>query len=261
MIKSPDYPNKTINQLKKLYGLIGYPLSHSFSKKYFRDKFQRENIVDSEYELFEIGSIELVEEVFQLKNLQGFNVTIPYKHEIMKYMDDFDHSAKKVGAVNVVKIDRDGKKTGFNSDYYGFRTSLKNWLPDSENPKALILGIGGAAKAVIAVLNDLAIPLLKISRDSTKGDLSYPELYIQSNILKEHQLIINTTPLGMSPNIDSMPDIDYSMLDENFYLYDLIYNPAETKFMAEGKKYGAHIKNGLEMLELQAEKSWGIWNS
>lgn len=246
--------------MKKKYGLIGYPLSHSFSRKYFGDKFQKDNITNCEYELFEINNIALVEDVFRLENLQGFNVTIPYKHDIMEHMDDFDHSAKKVGAVNVVKIDRNGKKTGYNSDYYGFRTSLENWIPDSKNFKALILGIGGAAKAVIAVLNDLSIPYLKISRDPAKGDLSYEELKTQDQVLKAHQLIINTTPLGMSPKIDSMPLINYVLLNEKFYLYDLIYNPAETKFLAEGKKYGTHTKNGLEMLELQAEKSWEIWN-
>jgi shikimate dehydrogenase len=255
-----SYPTIKTNQLKKFYGLIGYPLSHSFSKKYFGDKFQKENIDNCQYDLFEINNIALIEDVFQLKNLKGFNVTIPYKHDIMKYMDDFDHSAKKVGAVNVVKIDPEGKKTGYNSDYYGFRTSLENWLPDSRNIKALILGIGGAAKAVIAVLNDLSIPFLKVSRDPAKGDLSYEDLKIQNEVLIAHQLIINTTPLGMSPNIDSMPDINYEILDENFYLFDLIYNPSETKFLAEGKKRNAYIKNGLEMLELQAEKSWEIWN-
>lgn len=245
----------------KQYGLIGFPLSHSFSKKYFSDKFQNENIENCQYDLFEINNIHLVDNVFQLQNLQGFNVTIPYKHDIMKYMDDFDHSAKKVGAVNVVKIDQYGNKTGYNSDYYGFRTSLENWIPESKNYKALILGTGGAAKAVIAVLNDLSIPFLKISRNVAKGDFTYEELRNQSEPLKTHQLIINTTPLGMSPNIDSMPDIEYGMLDDKFYLYDLIYNPAETKFMAEGKKQHSHTKNGLEMLQLQAEKSWEIWNN
>ena len=256
----PGWPDKSTSQLKKLYGLIGNPLSHSFSRKYFSDKFLRESIENCEYELFEIKGISLVNEIFTLENLQGFNVTIPYKHDIMKFMDDFDHSAKKVGAVNVVKIDSDGKRTGYNSDYYGFRTSLENWLPDLKNVKAAILGIGGAAKAVIAVLDDLSIPLIKISRDKTKGDLTYEEFKSQADALNSHHLIINTTPLGMSPNIESKPDIDYSSLDEKYYLYDLIYNPAETSFLSEGKRYGAKVKNGLEMLELQAEKSWEIWN-
>ena len=245
----------------KQYGLIGYPLSHSFSKKYFANKFKKENITGCQYELFEIDRIELVKQVFEVEHIQGFNVTIPYKHDIMQYMDNFDHSAKKVGAVNVVKIGKNGKKTGYNSDYYGFRTSLENWLPNPVDFKAIILGIGGAAKAVMAVLNDLSIPYLKISRDSTKGDHSYDELKTHPEILDEHRLIINTTPLGMAPNTDVKPDISYDHLNENYYLYDLIYNPAETKFIAEGKKYGAQTKNGLEMLELQAEKSWEIWNS
>jgi len=244
----------------KQYGLIGYPLSHSFSKKYFSEKFRKENISGCDYELFEIERIELVESVFQKENLKGFNVTIPYKHDIMDYMDYFDHSALKVGAVNVVKIGADGKKTGFNSDYYGFRTSLENWTLDLNKTKALILGIGGAAKAVIAVLDDLSIPFLKISRDINKGDFSYHDLMNDTKILMEHQLIINTTPLGMSPNINSKPEIDYGKLGDKHFLYDLIYNPAETKFLSEGKKYGANIKNGHEMLILQAEKSWEIWN-
>ena len=247
--------------MKKLYGLIGYPLSHSFSKKYFSAKFQNEKITDSEYDLFEIENIEKVRQVFEKKNIRGFNVTIPYKHDIMSYMDDFDHSAKKVGAVNVVKIGLDGKKTGFNSDYYGFRTSLENWIPDISQQKALILGIGGAAKAVIAVLDDLSIPFLKISRDASKGDLTYEDLENNPETFSSHTLIINTTPLGMAPKVDSMPRIPYGRLNERYFLYDLIYNPAETKFLSEGKKNHAHIKNGLEMLELQAEKSWEIWNS
>ena len=245
--------------MKKRYGLIGYPLSHSFSKKYFSDKFRKEGIHDSEYDLFEIERISSVTKVFETPNLLGINVTIPYKHDIMKYMDNLDHSAKKVGAVNVVKINADGTKTGFNSDYYGFRSSLQHWLPGLK-VKALVLGIGGAAGAVIATLNDLQIPFLRISRSKTKGDMTYGELRNQKGLIEEHQLVINTTPLGMSPNTDEMPDLDYQQLSKQHYLYDLIYNPPETKFLAEGKKQGAHIKNGLEMLELQAEKSWEIWN-
>lgn len=247
--------------MKKLYGLIGYPLSHSFSKKYFGDKFLREQITDSQYELFEISNIQLVKDIFAQPNLQGFNVTIPYKHDIMDYLDDFDHSAKKVGAVNVVKIHENGKRIGFNSDYYGFRQSLESWIPDLKKCKALILGTGGAAKAVITVLQDLSIPFLKISRDANKGDMNYEQLQSSPKTLQEHSLIINTTPLGMAPNTDAKPDLDYSIMNEKFHLYDLIYNPAETKFMIEGKKRGAKTKNGLEMLELQAEKSWEIWNS
>lgn len=240
--------------------MIGYPLSHSFSKKYFLNKFQKEKITDAEYDLFEIDRIELVEEIFRKENIHGFNVTIPYKHDIMQYLDEFDHSAQKVGAVNVVKLSGEGTKIGYNSDYYGFRMSLENWLPKSIEVKAVVLGIGGAAKAVMAVLEDLSIPFLKISRDVAKGDLTYQALKDQPEILSNHHLIINTTPLGMMPNIEVMPDIQYDRLDDRYYLYDLIYNPAHTNFMDHGEKHGAFTKNGLEMLQLQAEKSWEIWN-
>jgi shikimate dehydrogenase len=247
--------------LKRQFGLIGYPLSHSFSGKYFAEKFQREGIPDARYDLFEIDAIDKVDQVFAKPNLLGFNVTIPYKHGIKAYMDDFDHSAKKVGAVNVVKINGDGTRTGFNSDYYGFRTSLESWLPEGFNSGAMVLGIGGAAKAVMAVLDDLSINYVKISRDSSKGDYDYESLKANPDLLQKHKLIINTTPLGMSPNTDARPAMDYSQMDERFYLYDLIYNPAETRFMRAGKAQGAQVKNGLEMLELQAEKSWEIWNT
>jgi shikimate dehydrogenase len=247
--------------LKKLYGLIGFPLSHSFSKKYFADKFQREKIEGCAYELFEIENIKKVEQVFRTENLRGINVTIPYKHDIMAYLDDFDHSAVKVGAVNVVKIGLDGKKVGYNSDYYGFKNSLTKFFPLNKKRKAVILGVGGAAKAVMTVLNDLSIPFLKISRDESKGDLSYENLMSQPEIFRTHALIINTTPLGMAPKTNASPNIDYPALGPDNYAYDLIYNPPETAFLRESKKSGAHIKNGLEMLELQAEKSWEIWNA
>lgn len=247
--------------MKKQYGLIGYPLSHSFSEKYFADKFRRERISDSDYNMFEMEEIEMVEKVFQMMNLRGFNVTIPHKHKIMNYLDRFDSSATKVGAVNVVKINEDGSRDGYNSDYYGFKTSLENWLPEEESFRALVLGTGGSAKAVYAVLKDLSIPFLKISRDPDKGDHTYKSLLQEPEVLQRHLLIINTTPLGMSPNTDAKPNIDYKKLNSSFYLYDLIYNPAETQFLAFGKKNHANIKNGLEMLELQAEKSWEIWNS
>jgi shikimate dehydrogenase len=247
--------------VNKQYGLIGFPLSHSFSGKYFGEKFRKEHITDATYKLYEIDKIEKVTTVFNIRNLRGFNVTIPYKHDIMQYMDGFDHSATKVGAVNVVKITEDGQRIGFNSDYYGFRTSLARWLPADQMPGALVLGIGGAAKAVMAVLHDLNIPFLKVSRDPDKGDLTYENIQKDQKVITDNRLIINTTPLGMSPNTGSMPDLPYQALNKDCYLYDLIYNPSETMFMREGAKYGAQVKNGLEMLELQAEKSWEIWNS
>ena len=247
--------------MKNQYGLIGYPLSHSFSKKYFADKFALEGISDSHYELFEIKNIEDVKGVFAIKNLKGFNVTIPYKNDIIPFLDQLDYSAQKVGAVNVVKIKSTGEKIGYNSDYYGFKRSLETWLTGLTTTKALVLGIGGAAKAVMVVLEDLGIEYLRISRDDTKGDLNYEGLHQNTKIMESHKLIVNTTPLGMSPNIDKSPDLPYDHVGPEHYLYDLIYNPAETKFLHEGKIRSSNTKNGLEMLELQAEKSWEIWIS
>ncbi len=244
----------------KQYGLIGYPLGHSFSKKYFSEKFEKEKITDSSYELFEIDSIDKVMDVFEIKNLKGFNITIPYKKDIIPFLNELDESARKVGAVNVVRITEDGIKQGYNSDYFGFRSSLEKWVPELFKQKALVLGTGGAAKAVFATLRDLNIPFLTVSRSSKKGDLSYEQIRNDKNILDDHTLIINTTPLGMSPHIDECPDLPYSKITDRHYLYDLVYNPEETLFMKKGKEAGAQSKNGLEMLILQAEKSWEIWN-
>jgi shikimate dehydrogenase len=241
----------------KTFGLIGYPLSHSFSKKYFTAKFEKENITGCQYELFELKDIQelplLIEET---PGLRGLNVTIPYKQEVKQFLDSLDSSAEKVGAVNVVKINDDKTLTGYNSDYYGFRQSLENWLPRLDF-KALVLGTGGSSKAVTSALVDLNIPFRKVSRNAGGGLTTYQDL--DESLLKTHKLIINTTPLGMSPNTDAAPPIRYEWLDSENYLYDLIYNPEETKFMMLGKARGAQVKNGLEMLHLQAEKSWEIW--
>ena len=243
------------------YGLIGYPLSHSFSGKYFAEKFRDEKIVNARYDLWEIADISEVETVFKKEGLQGFNITIPYKQAIKKYLHNFDSSAEKVGAVNVVKINPDGKRTGYNSDYYGFETSLKNWVQsDLKILKALVLGTGGASKAVEAVFSDNDIDYKTVSR-TEKGDFTYEDFESNSNLMEEYKLIVNTTPLGMSPHTNKSPQLPYSALSESHYLYDLIYNPTETLFLKLGKEKGAHIKNGHEMLVLQAEKSWEIWNS
>ena len=247
--------------MTRQFGLIGYPLGHSFSKKYFASKFQKESITDARYDLFEIEKIELVEKVFKTPGLGGFNVTIPYKEAIKSYLHDFDISAIKVGAVNVVKITREGTRIGFNSDYYGFRQSLLDWLGDANDLKALVLGTGGAAKAVVAVLKGLEMGFKIISRDPDKGSLTYEQLKNSPEILNDYRLIINTTPLGMSPNLHACPDLPYQYLGPGHFLYDLIYNPPETLFLKQGKDRACQIKNGLEMLELQAEKSWEIWNS
>ncbi len=246
----------------KIFGLIGFPLSHSFSQKYFSEKFQKEKIHDVVYQNFEIKHIDDLPALLDsYPELQGLNVTIPYKEDVRKYIDSLDHSAEKVGAVNVIKILPDGSKIGFNSDYYGFRTSLETWINNGiSNLKALVLGTGGAAKAVRIVLDDCNIPYSTVSRDITKADYDYYELTENTDIIRGHRLIINTTPLGMYPNVNEAPHLPYELLDADFYLYDLIYNPEITLFLNKGREAGARIKNGLEMLELQAEKSWDIWN-
>lgn len=246
----------------KVFGLIGFPLSHSFSQKYFSEKFKKEEILNVVYQNFEIKHIDDLPALLDsYPELRGLNVTIPYKEDVKKYMDNLDHSAEKVGAVNVIKILPDGSRKGFNSDYYGFRTSLESWINMRvSNLKALVLGTGGAAKAVRIVLDDCNIPYSTVSRDIAKADFDYYELTENSQIIMDHKLIVNTTPLGMYPNINEAPHIPYDSLNSDHYLYDLIYNPETTLFLSKGKENGAKIKNGLEMLELQAEKSWDIWN-
>jgi shikimate dehydrogenase len=246
----------------RLFGLIGYPLSHSFSKKYFSEKFEKENVSDVAYELFELPKIEDFQQLIkQQPNLHGLNVTIPYKQAVIPFLDELDASARKVGAVNVIRF-QEGKRIGYNSDYYGFKQSLQNWLPkDNTNINALVLGTGGASKAVAAALTDLEIPFYLISRNAGGNSLSYEQLQESPAIFQRPRLIINTTPLGMAPNTGTAPPIVYEKLNSEYFLYDLVYNPAETRFMQLGKEKGATVKNGLEMLHLQAEKAWEIWNS
>ncbi len=246
------------------FGLIGYPLSHSFSGKYFAEKFDRENIQDASYELFELADIKEVSQVFALPELKGFNITIPYKHAIIDYLDRLDDSAQKVGAVNVVKIASDGSRIGCNSDYYGFKQSLINWIGATgitQMAYALVLGTGGASKAVIAVLKDLGIEYKVASRSLSNGDLTYEQLNEHPKSLDKFSLVINTTPLGTWPNTLEKADLPYGQITESMFLYDLIYNPKVTAFMQEGSNKNAKVKNGHEMLVLQAERSWEIWNA
>lgn len=244
----------------KLYGLIGYPLTHSFSKKYFTAKFEKEKIVGCQYELFEIplGS-QLTEIVKNHDNLCGLNVTIPHKEAVIPFLDELDEPVKSIGAVNVIKVMPGNKLKGFNSDYHGFRQSLLNFLPaDLKGMKALVLGTGGASKAVKAALSDLKIEYAVVSRTGSDNILSYEQA---AAVFADYKLIINTTPLGMYPKTDTCPELPYQLLDSSFYLFDLVYNPEETLFMKKGLEAGAKVKNGLEMLILQAEKAWEIWNS
>ncbi len=240
------------------YGLIGYPLGHSFSKAYFTEKFQKfEN--SNTYDLFELTEIGQFTELVQSNKLSGLNVTIPYKQKIIPYLNSLDQSAQLVGAVNVIKFVK-GNLVGFNSDYPAFRTTLKKWL-DNTNIKALVLGSGGASKAVITALSDLEIQHQQVSRTESKSTISYETLWKDESWLQNHKLIINATPLGMTPNIDKHPNIPYSLLNETHYLYDLVYNPLETNFLKQGNLKECKTKNGLEMLHLQAELAWDIWNS
>lgn len=244
------------------YGLIGYPLKHSFSISYFNEKFQSENI-DAEYVNFEIPSIkDFMEVVEENPNLRGLNVTIPYKEQVIPYLDELDKDTAKIGAVNVIKIIPQGKGdvklVGYNSDIVGFTRSIEPLL-QSHHVKALILGTGGASKAVFHGLANLGIEATFVSRTKKSNDiLTYQEL--TPEIMQEHTVIVNTTPLGMYPNVDACPDIPYDQLTPNHLLYDLLYNPHETLFMKKGMERGATVKNGLEMLLLQAFVSWEIWN-
>ncbi|MGB6037553.1 MAG: shikimate dehydrogenase [Cryomorphaceae bacterium] len=239
------------------FGLIGKSLSHSFSKDYFQKKFADLQI-QATYENFELVEIEEIKNLFSNENLSGLNVTIPYKEAVLPFLDEIDPIAREVGSVNTVAF-KNGKTIGHNTDIIGFENSLKPFLEHGMD-RALILGTGGASKAVSYVLKEIGLDVLFVSRKPT-GDnqISYDEC--NANAVKWHKLIVNTTPIGTSPNIEEAPAIAYEGITEKHLLYDLIYNPSKTQFLLEGDKRGASIQNGLSMLKIQAEKSWEIWNS
>lgn len=243
----------------KTYGLIGFPLTHSFSKKYFTDKFQREERTDCIYQNFPLEKIDEVEKLFASNpDLAGLNITIPYKEVILPYLDECTEVVKETGACNCIRI-INGEKIGYNTDVIGFGTSLDTQLKSSHQ-KALVLGTGGAAKAVCYALKLRNISYLQISRNpENSNEIAYSE--IDKELLQSYTLIINTTPLGMYPNTDACPAIPYEHLTENHYLFDLVYNPALTLFLQKGMAAGAVVKNGTDMLAIQAEASWEIWNS
>ncbi len=243
------------------FGLIGYPLSHSFSKKYFTNKFEKEGVNDAQYELFPIESIdELTQLLADNSDLIGLNVTIPYKEQVIPFLDALDSKAESIGAVNTIKI-VDSKLTGYNTDYHGFKDSLIKFIGPNPTPeKALILGTGGASKAVKTALDDLGTNCQFVSRKPTNGQLSYEDLSSSTNHFSTSLLIINTTPLGTSPNEDTLPELPYHLLTQDHFLYDLVYNPMKTAFMQKGIEAKCWVKNGLEMLHGQAEKAWEIWN-
>lgn len=242
------------------YGLIGYPLGHSFSIGYFNEKFDNESI-NARYINFEIPSIEdFIEVIDSNPELRGLNVTIPYKEQVIPYLDSLSPEATAIGAVNVIRVTHKGKKTqlkGFNSDVIGFTRSIEPLL-ERHHKKALILGTGGASKAIDYGLRSLGLETKFVSRTKRDGILCYED--ITADIIQEYNVIVNCTPLGMYPNVDSCPKLPYEAMDSHTLLYDLLYNPDETLFMTKGREQGAVVKNGLEMLLLQAFASWEFWN-
>lgn len=241
------------------FGLIGYPLEHSFSQKYFTHKFAQEGIVDCTYDLFPIDSIaDIVEVLKENPDLVGLNITIPFKQDIMRRLNSVARIPEGLYACNCIKI-VDGKLLGYNTDVIGFEKSLTPLLKP-QHKKALVLGNGGATAAIVYVLKKLGIEVQVVSREIHSGStLTYKDL--NDNIIKEDLLIINTTPLGMFPHTEEAPQIPYEFLTKDHLCYDLIYNPEKTVFLQNAEAKGASIKNGLEMLELQAEESWKIWNA
>ncbi|MFT6149705.1 MAG: shikimate dehydrogenase [Saprospiraceae bacterium] len=245
----------------KLFGLIGYPLSHSFSKKYFAQKFEKEGISDCYYDLFPIPNVEDFLQLFKAKtNLVGLNVTIPYKQEVIPFLDELDEGAAAIGAVNTIK-NQGGRLIGFNTDVHGFEQSIlpiiNKKYDKTKKLKALVLGTGGASKAVVYVLEKHGIETILVSRTPKANQFSYTDL--SKEVIESYQVIVNTTPLGTAPNVDALPNIPYQFLTSEHFLYDLVYNPEVTAFLQKGLDKNTTIKNGFEMLELQAEKAWDIW--
>jgi shikimate dehydrogenase len=245
----------------RLFGIIGFPLSQSFSPGFFAKKFSDEGLANCRYEAFPLPSIDLLPQILKENpSLVGLNVTIPYKTAVIPFLHSLSDEAKSIGAVNVIKI-KDGQLVGHNSDVFGFEYSLRNFLPDPfpKNLRALVLGTGGASKAVQFVLRKIGVPFLIISRSRSADFIDYQS--ITDEILQSHQLIVNTTPFGMAPQVDGCPPLPYQLLTPRHYLYDLVYNPAKTKFLSLGEARGCKLLNGLPMLYLQAEKAWEIWNA
>jgi shikimate dehydrogenase len=242
----------------RAFGLIGYPLGHSFSKKYFADKFEREGITGNVYELYPLEQIGQIEELLNSNpNLAGLNVTIPYKEQVIAYLDSLSPVVEEIGACNCIHI-QDGRLMGHNTDVIGFSRSLLPKLKP-HHKRALILGTGGSSKAVAYTLKELNIPFLQVSRNPSEGMIGYEEM--DQSMLEAHTLLINTTPVGMYPDIEKAPAIPYQFIGADHYLFDLVYNPVRTRFLQEGAVRGATVENGSDMLVIQAEASWEIWNS
>ncbi|SRX55292.1 shikimate dehydrogenase [Aequorivita sp. CIP111184] len=240
------------------FGLLGKNIGYSFSKSFFSEKFEKENLPHS-YENFDISSIEKFPNIIsKTPNLKGLSVTIPYKQQVIPFLDNLNEEAEIIGAVNTIKISDEKKLTGYNTDHFGFQKSLKDFLP-LQQKTALILGTGGASKAIAYALGNLGFDFKFVSRTATLNMLDYSSL--NQAIIEKHLLIINCTPLGTYPNIEGCPNIPYQYLTKNHLLFDLIYNPSETEFLKRGKSQGTKTSNGLKMLQHQAERAWEVWNS
>lgn len=238
------------------YGIIGFPLGHSFSRAFFTEKFQKEHI-DAEYVNFEIPSAHLLPEIVRSNpHLRGLNVTLPYKEAVIPMLDSMSDEAREIGAVNVIQV-REGRLKGFNSDIIGFMDSLRPLLKPWRQ-HALVLGTGGASRAIRVGLERLGLDWTYVSRTAAEGRLTYSAL--TPEVMEHYQVIVNCSPVGMFPKVDACPDIPYHLLSSRHLLYDLVYNPEETLFLKRGAQQGATIKNGLEMLHLQALASWEFWN-
>ncbi len=245
----------------RCFGLIGFPLSHSFSEKYFSEKFEREGITDCRYDAYPLEHIHLLKTLISTNpDLSGLNVTIPFKEQVISLLNETDPEAAEIGAVNTIRIFRQGGITwlqGFNTDAYGFRNAIRPFIHKSYD-KAFVLGTGGSSKAVAFVLKNLGMNVIFVSRNpGLENHISYKEL---GTVISYPSIIVNASPVGMYPNINSCPDIPYELLTPDHVLFDLVYNPTETLFLSKGKARGASIINGLQMLYLQAERSWEIWN-
>ncbi len=246
-----------ISRIEKRYGLIGKNISYSFSRGYFTKKFKDLGLEGYSYENFDLASISEFDGLITQNVFHGLNVTIPYKQEIIPYLDDLDEKAKAIGAVNTIKF-VNHQLVGYNTDAYGFEQSLTPLL-QTQHKKALILGTGGASRAICYVLDRLGLDHAYVSRNPKKGQFAYADLGKEH--FQEYQVIINCSPVGTFPQVTEKPEIPYSFITPGHMLYDLIYNPEETAFLQEGKKRGAIIQNGWRMLQLQAEKAWEIWNT
>ncbi len=244
--------------LQKLYGLVGKNIAYSFSKKYFTERFLKTKASDCVYDNFDISEIQEFRDVLKSNpTLKGLNVTIPYKEAVIPYLDSLSKKAVEIGAVNVIRFTKSGKLKGYNSDAYGFKKALEPMLQEHHR-KALILGTGGASKAVAFALKELGILHTFVSRQATENTIDYTK--INAATFENYQIIINTTPIGTSPDVEEFPAIPYQFFTEKHIAFDLIYNPEETQFLKKAKQKGAVIKNGMAMLEFQAEKAWQIWN-